>query len=54
VYHGVPIVGIPVFGDQKNNIAAAMNNGFAVSMPLAEITEEKLSWALNEVLNNPT
>ncbi|RZC38653.1 UDPGT, Glyco tran 28 C and/or NAD binding 10 domain containing protein, partial [Asbolus verrucosus] len=53
VYHGVPVIGIPVFGDQKYNIAAAVSNGYAVSIALNELTEEKLSWALNEILNNP-
>ncbi|KAJ8961044.1 hypothetical protein NQ314_005973, partial [Rhamnusium bicolor] len=52
VYHGVPIIGIPIYGDQKLNIARAVKNGYAVSVPLQELTEEKLSWALNEVLNN--
>jgi UDP:flavonoid glycosyltransferase YjiC (YdhE family) len=53
VYHGVPIIGIPIFGDQKSNAAAAVNNGYAVSIPLLELSEDKLSWALNEILNNP-
>jgi UDP:flavonoid glycosyltransferase YjiC (YdhE family) len=53
VYHGVPIIGIPVLTEQKTNIASAVNNGFAISVPLTEITEEKLSWAINEILNNP-
>jgi UDP:flavonoid glycosyltransferase YjiC (YdhE family) len=54
VYHGVPIIDcIPVFTEHKTNIASTVNNGFAVSVPLTEITDEKLSWAINEILNNP-
>lgn len=53
IYHGVPIVGIPVFGDQKANIARGVNYGYAVEVPLTEITEEALTKALDEILNNP-
>ncbi|KAJ8918834.1 hypothetical protein NQ315_011120 [Exocentrus adspersus] len=53
VHFGVPVIGIPVFGDQKMNIAKAQKNGYAVSVPFQELSEEKLSWALEEVLNNP-
>lgn len=53
VYYGVPIIGIPVFGDQPSNIANAVANGFAVSISLYELNEDKLSWALNKILNNP-
>jgi hypothetical protein len=47
------LIGIPVFTEHKTNIASTVNNGFAVSVPLTEITDEKLSWAINEILNNP-
>lgn len=52
IYHGVPIIGIPVFGDQKFNMKRAVDLGYAVELLLEDITEETLSDALNKVLNN--
>ncbi|EFA10102.2 UDP-glucuronosyltransferase 2C1-like Protein [Tribolium castaneum] len=52
VYHGVPIIGIPVFGDQKYNIATAEHDGYAVAIQLDDLSEETLTRALNEVLTN--
>lgn len=52
VYFGVPFIGIPIFGDQKNNIALSVENGIAVKIAFSEISEKKLSRALNEILNN--
>lgn len=51
-YFGVPILGIPVFGDQKMNIAVTVSNGYGLSLPFQELSEEKLTEALNELLSN--
>lgn len=52
IYHGVPILGIPIFADQKMNIAIAVKKGYAVSLPFGEVTEERFQSALQEILNN--
>lgn len=52
IYHGVPLIGIPVFGDQKLNMAKAVTGGFALQLDLYSITEESFGNALNEILNN--
>ncbi|KAI4462071.1 UDP-glucosyltransferase [Holotrichia oblita] len=53
LYYGVPIVGVPVFGDQAVNIKNAEDRGFGLSLPLKEFTEKKFSYVVEEVLNNP-
>ncbi|XP_058834328.1 UDP-glucosyltransferase 2-like [Topomyia yanbarensis] len=51
-YHGVPLVGIPIFGDQKGNLEKVKREGWAVIVEFAELTEDTLTRAVNEVLNN--
>ncbi|XP_063921668.1 UDP-glycosyltransferase UGT5-like [Zophobas morio] len=53
VYHGVPILAIPVFGDQKLNARSAMNNGFGLMIPYNEVTEDRFTKSIQEILNNP-
>jgi len=53
VYHGAPLVGIPMFGDQDLNMELAENKGFALRLDFAQLTEEKLLEALNEVIKEP-
>jgi glucuronosyltransferase len=49
---GVPLVGIPVFGDQKLNMARAHSEGYGVMLSFDNITTESVIWALKEVLEN--
>ncbi|XP_049793203.1 UDP-glycosyltransferase UGT5-like isoform X32 [Schistocerca nitens] len=51
--HGVPLVGIPVYGDQLLNMAQAQRQGYAVTLATSNITEDSLRWALAEVLTVP-
>jgi UDP:flavonoid glycosyltransferase YjiC (YdhE family) len=50
---GVPIVGIPIYGDQPYNLAKVVSAGIGIKLDFANITTEVVLWAVNEVLNNP-
>lgn len=52
MYHGVPIVGIPMFGDQDNNAAQVVREGWGVSLSFDKLTEADLLSAIEEVLTN--
>lgn len=53
IYHGVPVIGIPIFGDQELNMARAQRAGYGLTVNYKNLTQEALTWALNEVLNDP-
>lgn len=52
IYHGVPVIGIPIFGDQTLNMKRAANAGFGLMINFKNLTETSISWALNEILEN--
>jgi glucuronosyltransferase len=52
IYRGVPIVGIPIYGDQPYNMARIVSFGIGIQLDYNNVTEQSLTWALNEVLNN--
>ncbi|CAL8107615.1 unnamed protein product [Orchesella dallaii] len=52
VYHGVPLLGFPMFGDQDMNIKQAETAGYAKFFEILELSEEKLENAINEMINN--
>ncbi|GBP15236.1 UDP-glucuronosyltransferase 2B31 [Eumeta japonica] len=53
VHYAVPIIGIPVFADQFNNVNRAVSKGFALKVDLSYDTPKKLGTAIQEILNNP-
>lgn len=52
MYHGVPIVGIPMFGDQEHNAAQVLKEGWGEVVTFEDLTEETLSSAIREVLGS--
>lgn len=52
IYHGVPVLGIPVFGDQQMNMRHAELSGYAVALDYANVTTASLSWALATLLDD--
>uniref|UniRef100_A0AC11AWS8 Uncharacterized protein n=1 Tax=Ovis aries TaxID=9940 RepID=A0AC11AWS8_SHEEP len=54
IYHGIPIVGTPLFDDQADNIARMKSKGTAVRLDLETMSTRDLLNALKEVINNPS
>ncbi|KAJ3662447.1 hypothetical protein Zmor_006797 [Zophobas morio] len=53
VYHGVPVVSLPVFCDHDSNAAKAEIDGYALKLDLSTITTESLTWAIKKVIHDP-
>ncbi|GAB6027700.1 hypothetical protein CHUAL_001939 [Chamberlinius hualienensis] len=52
IYHGVPMVGIPIFGDQGDVLVRLQVKGVAYGVDKFDVNEESLFNALQAVLNN--
>jgi glucuronosyltransferase len=52
-YNGVPMVGIPLFGDQFHNLRCFVTEGIAVTISYHSITKATFLSALKGVLDNP-
>lgn len=51
-YHGVPVMGIPIFGDQQSNLKVAELEGWAIGLEYSDLNAITFPKVLNEVLTN--
>nr|XP_026493893.1 UDP-glucuronosyltransferase 2B18-like [Vanessa tameamea] len=51
IYHGVPMVAMPIFGDQPSNAAAVEESGLGVQIQLNELSKAKLLEKFRTVLD---
>lgn len=53
VYSGVPMISMPIFGDQMVNTELYVQKNVAVALDYQNITEEALNAAFDKVLRDP-
>ncbi|XP_052447426.1 UDP-glucuronosyltransferase 2C1-like isoform X1 [Carassius gibelio] len=54
IYHGVPMVGLPLFADQPDNLMHMKTKGAAVFLDINSMQSKDLVDALKTVINNPS
>ncbi|XP_025409854.1 UDP-glucuronosyltransferase 2B13-like [Sipha flava] len=54
VYEGVPILSIPIFGDQMTNVKAVRDKGAAEIMYYTDLNEDEIFTKINSMLTDPT
>ncbi|XP_065770221.1 UDP-glucuronosyltransferase 2B4-like isoform X4 [Muntiacus reevesi] len=54
IYHGVPMVGLPLFAEQPDNINRVKAKGAAVRLDLETMSKTDFLKALKQVINNPS
>ncbi|KAL9702418.1 hypothetical protein quinque_005936 [Culex quinquefasciatus] len=52
VWHGVPMLGMPIYGDQFGNVNQLINKGVAKRLSLVDATSEQLVEAIQEITTN--
>nr|XP_051696794.1 UDP-glucuronosyltransferase 2B14-like [Oryctolagus cuniculus] len=54
IHHGIPMVGLPLFGEQPDNIAHMTAKGAAIRLNWKTMSSEDLLNALKTVINDPS
>ncbi|KAM7143127.1 2-hydroxyacylsphingosine 1-beta-galactosyltransferase isoform 1-T5 [Molossus nigricans] len=54
MYHGVPVVGVPLFGDHYDTMTRVQAKGMGIMLEWKTVTEVELHEALVKVINDPS
>lgn len=52
IHNAVPLLGIPIFSDQENQVKIAINHGIAKGLNIETLTRDELESAIREMINN--
>ena len=52
MYHGVPVLGLPMGADQELNLFKAEKEGYALKLQWKRVNEQTLATAVNSLLND--
>ncbi|XP_047112722.1 UDP-glucosyltransferase 2-like [Schistocerca piceifrons] len=51
-YHGVPLLGIPFFGDQQHNVAKMVDAGVGIELKLWDVTKDTISDGIRTIIED--
>ena len=52
IYHAVPIVAVPLFGDQFDNAQRVVSRGMGLKVDLSTLTSDGLAEAIRHVIHD--
>ncbi|XP_077984345.1 2-hydroxyacylsphingosine 1-beta-galactosyltransferase-like [Glandiceps talaboti] len=52
IYHGVPIVGVPIYGDHYDNFARLVDKGMCLTVDVRTLTQDKIYNAVTTVIQD--
>lgn len=52
VHYGKPVIGMPIFNDQKFNMAQASSQGYGITLDYDNLTEDALTTAIDALFND--